>query len=38
MGIKTWSVPLRKEYRLRVFESKALGNTFGPMRKEVTGG
>jgi hypothetical protein len=34
---ETWSVTLREEHRLRVFENRVL-RTFGPNRVEVTGG
>jgi hypothetical protein len=33
----TWSLTLREEYRLRVFENRALRRIFGPKRDEVTG-
>jgi hypothetical protein len=33
----TWSLTLRKERRLRVFENRVLRRVFGPMRDEVTG-
>jgi hypothetical protein len=36
-GCETWSLTLRKEYRLRVFENRVLRRTFGPKRDEVTG-
>jgi hypothetical protein len=36
-GCKTWSLTLREEHRLRVFENKVL-RIFGPKRDEVTGG
>jgi hypothetical protein len=36
-GCETWSVTLRKEHRLRVFENRALRRIFGPKRDEVTG-
>jgi hypothetical protein len=36
-GCKAWSLTLREEYRLRVFENKALRKIFGPKRDEVTG-
>jgi hypothetical protein len=36
-GCKTWSLTLRKEHRLRVFENRVL-RRFGPKRDEVTGG
>ena len=35
-GYKTWSLALRKERRLRVFESGMLRRMFGPIRDEVT--
>jgi hypothetical protein len=31
-----WSLTLRKEHRLRVFENKVIGTIFGPRRDEVT--
>jgi hypothetical protein len=37
-GCETWSVTLREEHRLRVFENRALRRSFGPKRDEVTGG
>jgi hypothetical protein len=37
-GCETWSLTLREENRLKVFESKVLRRTFGPMRDEATGG
>jgi hypothetical protein len=36
-GCKTWSLTLRLEYKLRVFENKALKWIFGPNRDKVTG-
>jgi hypothetical protein len=33
----TWSLRLREECRLRVFENKVLRRIFGPKRDEVTG-
>jgi len=36
-GCETWSLTLREERRLRVFESKVLRRKFGPKRDEVTG-
>jgi hypothetical protein len=36
-GCKTWSLTLREEHRLRVFENRVL-RIFGPKRDEVTGG
>jgi len=35
-GYETWSLTLREERRLRVFESRVL-RVFGPKRDEVTG-
>jgi hypothetical protein len=37
-GCETWSLTLREEHRLRVFENRVLRRTFGPKRDEVTGG
>jgi hypothetical protein len=34
-GCRTWSLTLREEYRLRVFENRILRRIFGPKRKEV---
>ena len=36
-GCETWSLILRKECRLRVFENRVLMRVFGPKRDEVTG-
>ena len=36
-GCETWSLKLRKERRLRVFENRALRRIFGSKREEVTG-
>jgi hypothetical protein len=36
-GCKTWSLTLREERRLRVFEIRVLKRVFGPKRDEVTG-
>jgi sorting nexin-29 len=36
-GCETWSVTLREEHRLRVFENRVLRRVFGPKRDEVTG-
>ena len=36
-GCETWSLTLREERRLRVFENRALRRVFGPKRDEVTG-
>jgi hypothetical protein len=32
-----WSLTLRKEHRLKVFENRVLRRIFGPKRDEVTG-
>jgi hypothetical protein len=37
-GCETWSLTLREEHRLRVFENRVLRRTCGPKRDEVTGG
>jgi hypothetical protein len=37
-GCETWSVILREEHRLRVFENGVLRRIFGPKREEVAGG
>jgi hypothetical protein len=36
-GCETWSLTLREEQRLRVFENRVLKRIFGPKRDEVTG-
>jgi hypothetical protein len=36
-GCETWSLTLREERRLRVFENRVLSRIFGPRRDEVTG-
>jgi len=36
-GCETWSLTLRKERRLSVFENRVLRRIFGPKRDEVTG-
>jgi hypothetical protein len=35
-GCETWSVTLREEHRLRVFENRVTRRIFGPKREEVT--
>jgi hypothetical protein len=35
---ETWSLTLREEHKLRVFETKVLRKIFGPKRDEMTGG
>ena len=37
IGFETWSLTLREECRLRVFENRVLRREFGPKRDEVTG-
>jgi hypothetical protein len=37
-GCETWSLILREEHRLRVFENMVLRRIFGPKRDEVAGG
>jgi hypothetical protein len=36
-GFETWSLILREEHRLRVFENRVLRRIFGPKRDEVAG-
>jgi hypothetical protein len=36
-GLVTWSLTLREEHRLRVFENRVLRRIFGPKRNEVMG-
>jgi len=36
-GCNTWSLTLREERRLRVFENRVLRRVFGPKKDEVTG-
>jgi hypothetical protein len=36
-GCETWSLTLREERRLKMFENKVLRRIFGPTRDEVTG-
>ena len=35
-GYETWSLTLREERRLRVFENRVMRRVFGPKRDEVT--
>jgi hypothetical protein len=37
-GIQAWSLTLRVEYRLRVFENRMLRRIFQPKRDEIIGG
>jgi hypothetical protein len=36
-GCETWSLTLRKEHKLRVYENRVLRRIFGPKRDDVTG-
>jgi hypothetical protein len=36
-GCETWSLTLREEHRLRVFENRVLRRIFGPKRNKVIG-
>jgi hypothetical protein len=36
--VETWSLTLREEHGLRVFENRVLRRIFGPKRDEVMGG
>jgi hypothetical protein len=36
-GCETWSLTLREEHKLRVFENRVLRRVFGPKRDEVKG-
>jgi hypothetical protein len=35
---ETWSLTIREEHKLRVFENRVLRRIFEPKRNEVTGG
>jgi hypothetical protein len=37
-GCETWSLTLREEHILRIFENRVLRRIFGPKRDEMTGG
>jgi hypothetical protein len=37
-GCETWSLALREEHRLRVFENMVMRGMFGPERDEMLGG
>jgi hypothetical protein len=37
-GCETWSLTLREEHRVRVFENRVLRRISGPKRYEMTGG
>jgi hypothetical protein len=36
-GCETWSLEVREEHRLRVFEDRVLKRIFGPKKEEATG-
>jgi hypothetical protein len=36
-GCETWSLILREEHKLTIFENRVLRRIFGPKRDEVTG-
>jgi hypothetical protein len=36
-GCETWSLTLREEHGLRVFEKRVLRKIFGPKKNDVTG-
>jgi hypothetical protein len=36
-GCESWSLTLREEHRLRVFENRAFSRIFGPKREGITG-
>ena len=36
-GCEAWSLTLKEEHRLRVFENRVMRRVFGPKRDEVTG-
>ena len=36
-GCENWSLTMREERRLRVFENRVLRRVFGPKKDEVTG-
>jgi hypothetical protein len=37
-GCETWSLILREDHRLRVFENRVVRKVFEPKRDKVTGG
>jgi hypothetical protein len=37
-GCETWSLSLREEHRLKVFQNRVLRGIFGPKRKALVGG
>jgi hypothetical protein len=36
-GCEAWSLALREEHKLRMFQNRVLRRIFGPKRVEVTG-
>jgi hypothetical protein len=36
-GCETWSLTMREERRVKVFENRVLRGIFGPKRDEITG-
>jgi hypothetical protein len=38
LGCETWSLTVREEYKLRVFENRVLRRIFVPKRDGMTGG
>jgi hypothetical protein len=36
-GYETWSLTLREEHRLRVYENRVLRRIFGPKKEDMTG-
>jgi hypothetical protein len=37
-GCETWSLTVREEHKVRVFENRMLRRIFGPKRDGMTGG
>jgi hypothetical protein len=37
-GCETWSLKLREEQKLKVFENRVLKRIFGPKKEKVAGG
>ena len=37
LGCETWSLTLREEHRLRIFDNKVLRKIFGAKRDKITG-
>jgi hypothetical protein len=37
-GFETWSLALRDEHKVRVFENRVLSRIFGPQREDLAGG